>query len=144
MPEHRSPTANRRTFLGAAAVGGATLAAGTLSACGGPADPTTPTQSPAPAGTKLGQASDVQVGGARIYPDARVVVSQPHRGDFEGFSAVCTHQGCILSQVDGDTVVCPCHNSAFSIADGSVVRGPAKEPLPREDVHVKHGSLVVG
>lgn len=144
MSETEPPAAghDRRTFLrAAAAAGGVAMAGGTLLACGGEGGSSTDV---APAGTELGSASEVEVEGARIYPDANVLVSQPTAGEFKAFSAICTHQGCVLGEVSGDVAICPCHNSKFSITDGSVVNGPATEALPAQSVRVEAGSLVVG
>ena len=69
--------------------------------------------------------SSVPVGGGVIDADAQLVVTQPEAGTFEAFSAVCPHQGCLVSQVQDGLIVCPCHGSEFKITDGSVVRGPA-------------------
>jgi Rieske Fe-S protein len=78
----------------------------------------------------LAQVRDVPVGGGVILADAQVVVTQPSAGSFACFSAVCTHQGCVVSEVSGGTINCPCHGSRFSVADGSVAGGPAPRPLP--------------
>jgi Rieske Fe-S protein len=80
--------------------------------------------------------SDIPVGGGTIYPDLEVVVTQPTRGEFKAFSAICTHQGCTVGQVAHGTIDCPCHGSEFSVKDGSVVRGPATQPLPEKRVTV--------
>lgn len=88
--------------------------------------------------------ADVPVDGGTILSDAQVVVTQPKQGEFKAFSAVCTHQGCLVNQVTGGHIVCPCHGSTFSIADGSVVGGPAPKPLPEAPASVKNGQVVIG
>jgi Rieske Fe-S protein len=80
-------------------------------------------------GTPLGKAADIPVGGGMIFTSAKVVVTQPVKGQFKAFSAVCTHVGCLCNQVADGTIDCPCHGSKFKIADGSVVTGPASAPL---------------
>ena len=52
-------------------------------------------------------------------------MTQPSEGDFKAFTAVCTHQQCLLSQVADGTIQCQCHGSEFSIEDGSNVQGPS-------------------
>jgi nitrite reductase/ring-hydroxylating ferredoxin subunit len=94
-------------------------------------------------GTVLGAASDIPVGGGKIYPAARVVVTQPVRGQYQGFSAVCTHVGCILSEVADGTIDCPCHGSEFTISTGAVVTGPAPRPLPKKQVKIVDGKVVL-
>ena len=89
----------------------------------------------------LGPASGVPVGGGEIFPDAQVVVTQPTKGDFRGFSSICTHQGCPVTSVSDGTIDCTCHGSRFSIEDGSVQAGPAPRPLPTVEVTVSGGEL---
>jgi Rieske Fe-S protein len=79
--------------------------------------------------------ADVPVGGGVVVADHNLVVTQPTRGRFRGFSATCTHQGCTVSSVD-DTINCPCHGSQYAITDGSVVGGPAPRGLPEKPVRV--------
>ena len=69
------------------------------------------------------------VGGGKIYKGEKVVVTQPTEGDFKAFSAVCTHQQCVVTEIVGEDIDCKCHGSKFSIKDGSVVNGPANKPL---------------
>src|ERR1700726_2270305 len=92
-------------------------------------------------GTVLGMASAVPVGGGMVYTDAKVVVSQPTKGEYKAFSAVCTHVGCLCNQVANGTINCPCHGSKFKITDGSVVAGPAPAPLPAKTVAVTGGKV---
>jgi Rieske Fe-S protein len=92
-------------------------------------------------GEALGPASDVPVGGGKIYDARKVVVTQPTAGSYKGFSAICTHQGCTVSDISDGTINCPCHGSKYSIKDGSVVHGPAEDPLPAKNVTVSGGKV---
>ena len=82
-------------------------------------------------GTVLGPVSDVPVGGGKVFKDAKVVVTQPTAGQYKGFSAICTHQGNPIGSVQDGQIVCPFHQSHFSITDGSPVSGPAQSAAPR-------------
>jgi nitrite reductase/ring-hydroxylating ferredoxin subunit len=77
-----------------------------------------------------------------VFADAKVVVTQPAAGQYKGFSAVCTHQGNPVGSVEGGQIVCPFHNSHFSITDGSPVSGPAQTPLPAVNVAVQGSNIV--
>ena len=129
-----------------AVVAGAVALAGVAAGCarygGEPAAPAPDT----PAGDAvLGKAEDVPVGGGAVFRDQKIVVTQPTAGEFKGFSAVCTHQGCIVADVTDGTINCTCHGSKFEITDGAVVAGPAGSPLPPEPVSVTAaGDLVTG
>ncbi|OSC63929.1 hypothetical protein B5181_21395 [Streptomyces sp. 4F] len=85
--------------------------------------------------------SDIPVGGGRILTDEKIVVTQPEQGTFKAFSAVCTHQNCLVSQVRDGHIDCACHGSRFSITDGSVEQGPATRPLPEERIAVEGNSV---
>ena len=91
-------------------------------------------------GTVLVAASEVPVGGGVIQGD--FVVTQPKKGTYKAFSKVCTHQGCDVSKVDGGVIICPCHNSEFSIQDGSPQGGPANRALPEQKVTVDGDNIV--
>ncbi len=94
-------------------------------------------------GTVLGAASEIPVGGGKIYAAAKVVVTQPTRGQYRAFSAVCTHVGCIMSEVANGTIDCPCHGSEFKITNGAVVTGPAPAPLPKKQIKIVNGQVVL-
>jgi len=129
----------RHALTGAAAAG---VALPLLAACGGDSGSTaTDAGSTAAAGQDLGPTSDVPVGGGKIYADQRIVVTQPTSGEFKGFSAVCTHQGCLVANVDDGTINCTCHGSRFSIEDGTVQGGPAPSPLSAVPVEVDGGEI---
>ena len=131
----------RRHALGGAALAG--VGVPLLAACGSTG---TAADDQSGSGTggpvTLGSTSDVPVGGGKLYPDANVVVTQPTAGDYQAFSATCTHQGCQVSSISGGTINCACHGSKFSIKDGSVVNGPASQPLEKATVKVKGANLV--
>lgn len=94
-------------------------------------------------GTVLGAAKEVPVGGGIVFTAARVVVTQPVKDKFHGFSAVCTHVGCIVNKVAAGTIDCPCHGSTFRITDGAVVTGPADTPLPKKNIKIEGGKIVL-
>ena len=112
------------------------------------AAPSAPAAStPAAAGngaSALAATSEIPVGSGKIFTPEKVVVTQPVFGDFKAFSAVCTHMGCIVSQISDGTIDCPCHGSQFSIKDGSVVSGPAPSPLAAETIKVSGSSIILG
>ena len=94
-------------------------------------------------GTVLGTAGEIPVGGGKIFTAAKVVVTQPVRGEYRAFSAVCTHVGCILDEVADGTIDCPCHGSEFTITTGAVVTGPAPKPLPKKRIKIVDGQVVL-
>lgn len=141
----------RRTVLAAGAAGAAALVTG-CGENGGEGGTTTPEQptgtptgdataSAAPAGEELARASDIPVGGGKVFADQKVVVTQPTAGDFKAFSAVCTHRGCTVRTVEDGTINCACHGSKFRIEDASVARGPATRPLPPKEITVSGGTI---
>lgn len=91
----------------------------------------------------IGTKSEVPVGGGKIFKADKVVVTQPTEGEFRAFTAVCTHQGCVVAEIKGADIDCTCHGSKFSIADGSVVTGPATKPLEQLKVTVTGEDLSV-
>jgi len=159
------PCTERRTLLRVAGLTGVVGAVGVgLAACGGssPAPAGTEAQNPAAPtagsgtsaagapstqagqagqGTELAATSKIPVGGGLIFPNQKVVVTQPAAGTFKAFSSTCTHMGCQVNQVTNGLIECPCHGSQYSIADGSVKAGPAPRPLPSEPITVQGGQI---
>ena len=149
--------------------GGLVAVGGVLVACGGGETATEETAAPAPSepaettaeeaeaaedvaeeevaedqGDALVAVGDVPVEGGVVFPDPAVVVVQPAAGDIKAFSAVCPHQGCLMSSVEANEIICPCHGSLFSSQDGAVLQGPATEGLPPVDVRVEGDSVILG
>jgi Rieske Fe-S protein len=94
-------------------------------------------------GEALGSAASIPVGGGVVYTSQQLVVTQPEPGTYRAFSAICTHKQCTVGTVADGTINCPCHGSKFAVADGSVVRGPAKKPLPAREVTVEGNTIRV-
>jgi Rieske Fe-S protein len=86
--------------------------------------------------------ADIPVGSGKIFPDAQAVITQPKKGEFKAFSAICTHMGCLVDSVT-NTINCPCHGSKYSITDGSVVNPPAPQPLPAKTIKASGKTLTV-
>jgi Rieske Fe-S protein len=95
------------------------------------------------AGAALASTSDIPEGGGKVFADRKVVVTQPTAGEFKAFSATCTHQGCAVKSIADGVINCPCHNSNFSITDGSVKSGPATRPLPSVEITVSGDSITL-
>jgi Rieske Fe-S protein len=153
-----SPT--RRSVL----VGGAAVASAAVAACASTpasAPPSAPSTAPpggldtavphppgpppsagGSAGTRVAAATDVPVGGALVLEGLELIVTQPAAGQFSGFSAECTHAGCIVNRVEGAVLVCPCHGSRYGL-DGSVEQGPAPRALKSRPVTVVDGNIVL-
>lgn len=149
------------------AAGGALSAAGVLAACGGggdasPTATTTTGAAPDPTGTSaaptpgptsttgaapdgaLAPVSDIPVGGGQVFDGPKIVVTQPADGDIQAFTAVCPHQGCLVSTVTDNEILCPCHGSLFSAQNGDVIRGPAVQGLAGASVNIVDGFIVAG
>ena len=87
-----------------------------------------------PAGTAIGAAKDVPVGGSASFTDPSSgdpsIVIQAKAGKFVAFDAVCPHAGCTVGyDQSAGQIVCPCHGSQFNAATGAVESGPAATGL---------------
>jgi nitrite reductase/ring-hydroxylating ferredoxin subunit len=131
----------------AVVAGGCGLAcAAALTACAGygagqPAPPPAAAPAAGGGGAALARTADIPVGGGKVFADRNLVVTQPVAGTFKAFSATCTHQGCLVNEVAGGTINCPCHGSKFAVADGAVTAGPAGSPLPAKEITVQGDAI---
>lgn len=145
---------SRRRALGAAA--GLGVALPTLAACAGDdtvtaseasTNPATPapteageTGEPPDEGGALTTVGDVPIGGGVILEE--VVITQPTKGDYRGFSNVCTHQGCIVREVT-ETIDCFCHGAKYSLETGEPVSGPANVALASRDLRIEGDDILL-
>jgi Rieske Fe-S protein len=152
-PAAQPPQTSRRAVIagaGIAAVAGAAGFAWYVTAGPAPAATAPVGGYPAPSdGTTgstaaLAAVADIPEGGGLVLADQGVVLTREAGDDIRGFSSVCTHQGCSVSQVVGGEIICPCHGSTFSAATGAVVNGPATAPLAGVPVTVTDGSVYPG
>jgi Rieske Fe-S protein len=133
---------------------GALSVTGFLAACAtGEVEPAAvaPAETPTPTPTDsapVEQATDgifavaeIPVGGAVILSEEKVVLTQPIAGEVSAFSVTCTHQGCPVSQVSDQGIICACHNSVFSTLDGSVISGPATSGLNPVEISIEDGRV---
>ena len=143
MPTAQPPSTSltRRSVLtGAVAAGGVAAIGVGLAACSDEPEPAAGGTDQPPTTVS---AADVPVGGGTVVESARVVVTQPTAGEFKAFTAVCTHQGCVVARVENGAILCTCHNSRFSATDGSVINGPAARGLAAKQVTVAGDSLTI-
>ncbi|MFC4504716.1 MULTISPECIES: Rieske (2Fe-2S) protein [Streptomyces] len=152
----------RRTVVAAAGAAGLTVA---LAACGSSDDDSSSSSASsggttgstgstgssesassggdAAAGSALTTTSEIPEGGGKVFESEKVVVTQPTAGTYKAFSAVCTHQGCAVKSIADGVINCPCHNSNFSVEDGSVKSGPATSALPEVKITVSGDSITL-
>lgn len=139
MTAHPCSGPTRRTIL--AATGGAAL----LTACGGGSSASGPTASSAPDDPVVTDLATLREAGALGFetPDGKAIAVA--RGDdVVAWSSTCTHNGCTVGwDAETEQLLCPCHGSRFDPADGKVLQGPARRPLPAVAVSVDEAAGVL-
>lgn len=90
----------------------------------------------------VGRPEEIAPGTLVVLPEQKVFVVHDPAGFF-ALSATCTHLGCMTRyEKENSRIFCPCHGSQFSV-DGHVTGGPAPRALPRLDLVLEDGRLVV-
>lgn len=104
---------------------------------------------------------------AKVDDNTAVIVIRDSAG-FHALSAICTHACCVVSlckdalcattavapdecattdpvkmAASGLAILCICHGSNFNLADGAVLSGPAKKPLPAYAVQFEGDDVLV-
>jgi nitrite reductase/ring-hydroxylating ferredoxin subunit len=69
-------------------------------------------------------------------------------GTYYCIDNACSHSGGSLcdgelGELGATTVTCPLHAAVFDYTDGSVLRGPAMEPVKSYDVKERNGELFI-
>jgi len=94
----------------------------------------------------LGRAGDLEEGSMRAFDVQGTTIAVANvAGAFHAFDDTCTHRQCSLAEGDleGSTVICPCHGSEFDVESGEVLRGPAREPIETFEVRLEGGNLEI-
>lgn len=94
-------------------------------------------------GTVLAPVADIPDGGGVVLTKSKIVLTRTGN-QIAAFSAVCTHESCLVNSVQNGLISCPCHGSTFDAATGAVRNGPAASPLPTVPVHIVDNSVVAG
>lgn len=76
------------------------------------------------------------------YSNGDLLVDRANQNTFNALSAICTHQGCLITGYDSGNkhFVCPCHGSTFGL-NGQVVNGPAQRALPQYQTQFNNNLL---
>lgn len=94
-----------------------------------------------------------------VLPESELAENKPTRAVHNGvpillvrrggrlfaMAETCSHFNGPLSQgkLEGDSIVCPYHNSRFALEDGRVLDGPAVHPQPCLEARVRGGQIEV-
>ena len=116
---------NRRDFLHKATVG-SLIGAGAMAFIGTLQLPLPKVFNEPPSIFKIGTAGDFPIDTYQLIAEKNVFILRD-RGGIRALSAICTHLGCIVTQITGG-FSCPCHGSKFAI-NGDVMSGPAPRGL---------------
>ena len=156
-------TVSRRSFCAGACHVTAGAALATLfTSCGGSSSSTSPSGPSGPGSTptnlavlngtftgaavRIAAAGSplVDVGGAALVQSVAgpFLVSRTSASSFTAIEAVCTHEGCTVTEADGSTYVCPCHGSRYS-RTGQVILGPATASLRQHATSFSDGVVSI-
>ncbi len=95
---------------------------------------------------RVGKAAEVPEGGMVAYEvgGVRVAVAKVG-GELFAFEDTCTHERCSLSEgeLEGTSVVCPCHGAEFDIRTGEVLALPASRPIRTYRVRLQGEDLEI-
>jgi 3-phenylpropionate/trans-cinnamate dioxygenase ferredoxin subunit len=95
---------------------------------------------------KVGRVGDLQPGEKKIVDvHGTPVVLVNLNGNYYALEDVCTHDGGPLGEgeLDDGQLVCPRHGARFDVLTGDALTLPAFEPVPKYEVRIEHGDVLV-
>jgi nitrite reductase/ring-hydroxylating ferredoxin subunit len=113
----------------------------------------TPKTSPSPTSTprpiKVANTIDLAMGAVKVFEFSgetglflSVVLIRESTG-VRALQAECPHAGYVVITNGGPELLCPAHNSLFSVKNGAVLRGPANSALKSYEVTETAGEIFV-
>ena len=118
-----------------------------------PTPTTSATPTPSPTSTKrlvkVAKSTDISVGDVKVIELDRatglflsIVLIRESTG-LRALQAECPHAGYVVITNGGPELLCPAHNSLFSVKNGDVLRGPARTGLKSYEVSESGGEVFV-
>lgn len=80
----------------------------------------------------VAKVSDFEEAEIRAYDvDGQIVAVAQVDDTYYAFDDTCTHAQCSLADgdLDGTTIICPCHDGEFDITTGEALEGPPEDPV---------------
>ena len=117
----------------------------------------TPSPTPTPMATvtstegsvKIANSADLAIGAVKVFEFSSatglflsVVLIRESTG-VRALQAECPHAGYVVITNGGPELLCPAHNSLFSVKNGAVLRGPANSGLKSYEVTETAGEIFV-
>jgi len=80
-----------------------------------------------------------------VLEDVPIAIVLDSSGDVHAIGDTCSHGQISLSEgfVEGDTLECWAHGSAFSLRTGAPLNLPAYEPVPVFVIEIEDGNLYI-
>jgi nitrite reductase/ring-hydroxylating ferredoxin subunit len=93
---------------------------------------------------KVCKTSDVTVRSGKTFPvgGKKILITQPKKGTFKAFFAVCTHAGATLTGATNNEIKCASHGARFDATTG-MAKSVAPRALGKVSVSVSKGNVMV-
>lgn len=136
----------RRKFFRNFAVGGSLLLSAPmiLNSCSDDSTEEDPGKDPVGITVDLNEPAyaNLKTVGGFAYKGDIIIIRSSNTG-YIALSKVCTHQGCTVTyNSSNNNLPCPCHGSLYTI-NGTVINGPAPNPLKSYDVKLNGNILTI-